>query len=207
MTSYVNSRGPKGRRRESARRKNRVVGLVVEGGDSAEGSTRIRCGFFSPMFNARSAAPGPRQVHMRVEVVIASPDIFTAANSGWLGRIVISSGVGRVWMSYKGNALHDITDRGINVWFVRQSGGHLTKERGVNRFGSPHPDRLLRKGDAANRVSRLTEKCSYGPTFKEISKSYPQFEKREEWRKGTVQVQFNRLNEYLEESLSKGWRY
>jgi hypothetical protein len=65
-----------------------------------------------------------------------------------------------------------------------------------------------REGEGPKRVIRLTEeKCDYRSEFKAISKSYSQFENAEAWKKGTVLAQIDRLNEYLEDSLSKGWRY
>jgi hypothetical protein len=65
-------------------------------------------------------------------------------------------------------------------------------------------------GAGALRAAHLTHRsnCDYRAEFnKEIRPSYRQFEHIENWRKGTVLAQLSQINEYIESSLSKGWRY
>jgi len=74
-------------------------------------------------------------------------------------------------------------------------------------YGSSKKGGVDLQSAGAKRAQRLIEKCGYEEAFKEISKSYAQFEDPEEWKRGTVQFQFNRLHDFLEDSLRIGWRY
>jgi hypothetical protein len=63
------------------------------------------------------------------------------------------------------------------------------------------------RGAGAEHAKELTQRCDFRSAFQDIARSFPRFSSTEEWQKGTVIAQREHMENYLDDSLRKGWRY